>query len=161
VRFRVTANKTRTAAQTPVGAGTPATVFRERRGEMDFLFLFMGGFFLLGTVRGFSNQPWLGVIGLAITATIFGFWIWQRMKPPLSLTIGPDEIVLRRPRDERRIARDATGWLRIEQELQGGQWDLIAHDGDEEVERLFLFGFPLLGVAEACEAHGWPVSKGQ
>lgn len=131
---------------------------------MDFLFLFLGGAFLVASLRGlWGNGDVLtvvvSVVLFAISAAIFGFWIWQRTKPPLSLTIGPDEIVLRRPRDERRIARDATGWLRIEHD-QGGQWDLIAHDGDEEVERLFLFGFELLAVAEACEAHGWgPVSR--
>ena len=62
--------------------------------------------------------------------------------------------------DERRevIARDATGWVRIEQETGADPWFLIARDGDEEVERIHLLGFNQLAVAKACEAHGWPVS---
>ena len=78
------------------GGGRIATVIPERRGESDFLFLFLGFFFLAGCLRG----------------------MYVRMKPPLALTIGADEIVWGRRGDERRevVARDATGWVRIEQE---------------------------------------------
>lgn len=166
LRLRVTASKAGTAAQTPVGGGTPVAVFRERRGETDFVFLLLGGVFLAGSLRGFwgnGDVPTVvvSVLFFVMSAAIFGFWIWLRTKPPLSVTIGPDEIVLQRPRDEQRIARDATGWLRIERELQGGLWHLIALDGHEEVTRFYnLSGLDLLGIAAACEAHGWPVSGG-
>lgn len=161
MRLRLGASRTGTAAQTPMGVGrTTVTVIPERRGESDFLSLLLGGFFLAGSLRGFSNQPWLAVVGFAISAAIFSFWIWQRMKPAFALTIGPDEIVWGRPGDERRavIARDETGWVRIEPNPNDHHKYLIARDGHEDVAIILVSGFNSLAVAEACEAHGWPVS---
>jgi len=159
MRLRLSAS--RTGAQTPVGAARAVvTVIPERRFDTDFIFLFVAALFLAAALRGFGNAPVVSVVLFAIAAAALGSWIYIRMKPRFLLTIGPDEIVWGRQNDERRavIARAETGWVRIEQQTGVDPWFLIARDGDEEVEKLSLFGFNLAAVADACEAHGWPVS---
>jgi hypothetical protein len=140
------------------------TIIPELRSETDVWALAMAGCVLL--VAGFGvadRNVVLTVVTAAIAAVILGWWIYQRRRPPPALTIGPDEIVheIVRRRAWGKIARDATGWLRIELNGEHG-WFVIARDGDEDVGAIMLgFGFNPRDVADACEAHGWPVSIGQ
>jgi hypothetical protein len=164
LRLRLGSSRTGTVPQTPVGAGrTTVTVIPERRGDTDFIALFLAGVALLVAWR--SHQPVVSVISVAVAAVILGGWIWQRMKPAFALTIGPDEIVYGRPKgrpNERRtvIARGATDGVLIEYDGSNGGWFLVASDGDDPAGGTWL---PLIGfrpgpIANACEAHGWPVT---
>ena len=139
------------------------TIIPELRSETDVVVLVVAGCVLLVAGSGvvYRNVV-LTVVPAAIAAVILGWWIYQRRGPAPGLTIGPDEIVHGRPNERVWvIARDATGWLRIEQNGEHG-WFVIARDGDEDVGALMLgFGFNPRDVADACEAHGWPVSIGQ
>lgn len=140
------------------------TIIPEMRSETDIPLLFLAGCALFVAGRGVVDRNVvLMVVPAAIAAVILGWWIYQRREPPSTLTIGPYEIVYgwSNERVLGVIARDATGWLRIEQNGEHG-WFVIARDGDEDVGALMLgFSFDPRDVVDACEAHGWPVWTGQ
>jgi hypothetical protein len=137
------------------------TIIPERRGDTDIIFLFVGGVFLAGSVRGLWSGEVLAVVGLAISAAVLGTWIYMRMTPRFALTIGPDEIVFGRPNERRAvIARAATAGVLIKQDGGSSPWFLVAGDGDDPVEgtTVPLLGFDPGAIANACEANGWPVT---
>ena len=143
------------------------TIIPELRGESDVIRLFLGGAFLALSLLGFFGNGSVATVVvsvafLAMSLAILGMWLYLRLTPNFALTIGPDEIVYGRPnRPQTEIERDATGWLSISQDMEKGGF-LIARDGDEDVWALMLgFGFDPGDVADACEAHGWPVSFGE
>ena len=89
MRLRLNAIRTGTAAQTPVGVGRrTVTVIPERRGESDFLYLFLGLVFLAACLRGMWHGEVVAFVLLPIPVAIFRFWIYMRMKPPFALTMG-------------------------------------------------------------------------
>jgi hypothetical protein len=136
------------------------TIIPERRGDTDFIALFLAGILLLAAWRGAENAPAIALVLAAIAAVVIGGWIYLRMKPRMALTIGPDEIVFGRPNERRNvIARGATPGVRIEQAGTSG-WFLVAGDGDDPAARttVSLIGFDPRAVADACEANGWPVT---
>ena len=72
-------------------------------------------FFLLAALGVVVSGVWYGsvatmVVGVAFALVVIGVWILLRDPHPV-LTIRPDEIVFGR---RLVVARDATGWLRIE-----------------------------------------------
>jgi hypothetical protein len=136
------------------------TIIPERRGDTDFIALFLAGILLLAAWRGAENAPAIALVLAAIAAVVIGGWIYLRMKPRMALTIGPDEIVFGRPNERRNvIAREATPGVRIEQAGTSG-WFLVAGDGNDPAARttVSLIGFDPRAVADACEANGWPVT---
>jgi hypothetical protein len=136
------------------------TIIPERRGDTDFIALFLAGILVLAAWRGAENAPAIAIVLVVIAAVVIGGWIYLRMKPRMALTIRPDEIVFGRPNERRNvIARTATHGVLIEQEGSAG-WFLAAADADDPAARttLSLIGFDPRAVADACEANGWPVT---
>jgi hypothetical protein len=119
-------------------------------------------FFLLAALAVVVSGVWYGsvvttVVGVAFAVVVIGVWILLRDPHPV-LTIGPDEIVMGR---RLVVARDATGWLRIEWAGAEWGWQINALDGDENVGWVPLgTAFNADEVADACKAHGWPVWTG-
>ena len=132
-------------------------------GEGSFLALF----FVAAALALAGSGVWHGnaattVVGVALAVVILGVWIFLRRDPQPVLTIGPDEITKARRHERRRVvARDATGWLRIEWAGAEWGWQINALDGDENVGWVPLgTAFNADEVADACKAHGWPVWTG-
>ena len=133
----------------------PATRLVERRGETDFLLLFLAIVAAFAAWRGWDGNARPLAIGAGIAAiALFGWWLRWRLLPTPELRIAADEIVYGRPGSPgQRLQRGPTGRLRFEQAHERSGWLLV--DADREGSSLFLLGFDLAAIQLAAEQHGW------
>ena len=133
----------------------PATVLVERRGQMDFLFLFLAAVGALVAWRGWDGARIAAIVAGVFAVVMLGAWIRWRLLPTPELRISRREIWYGRPGTAgRRIEASPSKLLRFEQAHERSGW-LLVDAGRPEGPSLFFLGFDLAAIQRAAEDQGW------